>query len=212
MIVDWPVLSDDEIERQADDFRSQSLESLALKSGGAVPVEQIAEQYLGYELEFVGDDGALPGDVIGGIDFDANTIIINSSIESHLGRYSFTIAHEIAHHVLHRDLFLKARSGASIMCRGGKKRPIEEVQADRFAEALLMPANLIEEHHRKVKNENIFKPTNQMSMASKIIESSQLNNVSVSAMVVRLNHLGLTPRSPLYQRVFSLMRKLVGTR
>ena len=212
MIVDWPVLSDDEVERLASDFRSQALGGLALSSGGAVPVEQIAEQYLGYELEFVGDDGALPGDVIGGIDFDANTIIINSSIESHLGRYSFTIAHEIAHHVLHRDLFLKARSGASIMCRGGKKRPIEEVQADRFAEALLMPANLIEEHHRKVKNENIFKPTNQMSMASKIIESSQLNNVSVSAMVVRLNHLGLTPRSPLYQRVFSLMRKLVGTR
>ena len=212
MIVDWPVLSDDEIERLAHDFRSQALEGLALNSCGAVPVEQIAEQYLGYELEFVGDDGALPGDVIGGIDFDANTIIINSSIESHLGRYSFTIAHEIAHHVLHRDLFLKARSGASIMCRGGKKRPIEEVQADRFAEALLMPANLIEEHHRKVKNENIFKPTNQMSIASKIIESSQLNNVSISAMVVRLNHLGLTPRSPLFQWVFSLMRKLVGTR
>ena len=212
MIVDWPVLSDDEIERLAHDFRSQALEGLALNSCGAVPVEQIAEQYLGYELEFVGDDGALPGDVIGGIDFDANTIIINSSIESHLGRYSFTIAHEIAHHVLHRDLFLKARSGASIMCRGGKKRPIEEVQADRFAEALLMPANLIEEHHRKVKNENIFKPTNQMSMASKIIESSQLNNVSISAMVVRLNHLGLTPRSPLFQWVFSLMRKLVGPR
>ena len=212
MIVDWPVLSDDEIERLAHDFRSQALEGLALNSCGAVPVEQIAEQYLGYELEFVGDDGALPGDVIGGIDFDANTIIINSSIESHLGRYSFTIAHEIAHHVLHRDLFLKARSGASIMCRGGKKRPIEEVQADRFAEALLMPANLIEEHHRKVKNENIFKPTNQMSIASKIIESSQLNNVSISAMVVRLNHLGLTPRSPLFQWVFSLMRKLVGPR
>ncbi|MDA9352635.1 ImmA/IrrE family metallo-endopeptidase [Porticoccaceae bacterium] len=212
MIVDWPVLSDDEIERLAVDFRSQALEGLALNSCGAVPVEQIAEQYLGYELEFVGDDGALPGDVIGGIDFDTNTIIINSSIESHLGRYSFTIAHEIAHHVLHRDLFLKARSGASIMCRGGKKRPIEEVQADRFAEALLMPANLIEEHHRKVKNENIFKPTNQMSIASKIIESSQLNNVSISAMVVRLSHLGLTPRSPLFQWVFSLMRKLVGTR
>ena len=212
MIVDWPVLSDDEIERLAHDFRSQALEGLALNSCGAVPVEQIAEQYLGYELEFVGDDGALPGDVIGGIDFDANTIIINSSIESHLGRYSFTIAHEIAHHVLHRDLFLKARSGASIMCRGGRNRPIEEVQADRFAEALLMPANLIEEHHRKVKNKNIFKLTNHMSMASKIIESSQLNNVSISAMVVRLYHLGLTPRSPLFQWVFSLMRKLVGTR
>ena len=212
MIVDWPVLSDDEIERLAEDFRSQALESLALNSGGIVPVEQIAEQYLGYDIEFVDDDGDLPGDVIGGIDFDTNTIIINSAIESHLGRYSFTIAHEIAHHMLHRDLFLKARSGASIMCRGGKKRPIEEVQADRFAEALLMPANLIEEHHRKVKNKNIFKVTNLTSIASKIIESSALNNVSVSAMVVRLKHLGLTPRSPLYQWVSSLMRKLVRTR
>ena len=212
MIVDWPVLSDDEIERLAHDFRSQALEGLALNSCGAVRVEQIAEQYLGYELEFVGDDGALPGDVIGGIDFDTNTIIINAAIESHLGRYSFTIAHEIAHHVLHRDLFLKARSGASIMCRGVKVRPIEEVQADRFAEALLMPANLIEEHHGKVKNKNIFKLTNQMSLASKIIESSQLNNVSISAMIVRLNHLGLTSRSPLYQWVSSLIRKLVRTR
>ena len=98
------------------------------------------------------------------------------------------------------------------MCRGGKKRPIEETQADRFAEVLLMPANLIEEHHRKIKNKNIFKLTNQMSMASKIIESSQLNNVSVSAMVVRLNHLGLTSRSPFFQWVSSLMRKLVRTR
>ena len=98
------------------------------------------------------------------------------------------------------------------MCRGGKKRPIEEVQADRFAEALLMPANLIEEHHRKVKNKNIFKVTNLTSIASKIIESSALNNVSVSAMVVRLKHLGLTPRSPLYQWVSSLLRKLVRTR
>jgi Zn-dependent peptidase ImmA (M78 family) len=98
------------------------------------------------------------------------------------------------------------------MCRGGKKRPIGEVQADRFAEALLMPANLIEEHHRKVKNKNIFRLTNHMSIAAKIIESSQLNNVSVSAMVVRLNHLGLTSRSPLFQWVSSLMRKLVRTR
>ena len=148
MIVDWPVLCDDEIEQLAEGFRSQALESLALNSSGAVPVEQIAEQYLGYDLEFVDDNGALPGDVIGGIDFDANTIIINSAIEGHLGRYSFTIAHEIAHHVLHRDLFLTARSGASIMCRGGKNRPIEEVQADRFAEALLMPTKFLWKSYR----------------------------------------------------------------
>ena len=67
MIVNWPVLSDDEIQRLASDVRSQALGSLALNSCGSVPVEQIAEQYLGYDLEFVDDDGALPSDFIGGI-------------------------------------------------------------------------------------------------------------------------------------------------
>ena len=193
MIVDWPVLSDDEIERLAEDFRSQALDSLALKSGKAVPVEQIAEQYLGYELEFVDDDGALPGDVIGGIDFDTNTIIINSAIESHLGRYSFTIAHEIAHHVLHRELFLKARSGASIMCRGGKKRPIEEVQADRFAEALLMPRNLVEKSVIQIKTKRLFSKSSPKAFAAEVINLSGLLNVSNSAMETRLMHLGLHP-------------------
>ena len=193
MIVDWPVLSDDEIERLASDFRSQALGSLALKSGGAVPVEQIAEQYLGYELEFVDDDGALPGDVIGGIDFDTNTIIINSAIESHLGRYSFTIAHEIAHHVLHRDLFLKARSGDSIMCRGGEVRPIEEVQADRFAEALLMPISTIVNNCKKANGFIGYSRRRRLALAAKAIKLTGINNVSVSAMEMRLMHLGYLP-------------------
>ena len=212
MIVNWPKLSDEQIENKAAEFRQQALAALDAKAASAVPVEQIAEHYLGYELEFVEDDSSLPGDVIGGIDFDSNTIIINAAIESHIGRYSFTIAHEIAHHVLHRDIFLKARSGESIMCRGGEQRPIEEFQADRFAEALLMPADLIRQHFRKVKTRNIFKRTNQLTLAAKVIQSSQLNNVSISAMVVRLNHLGLTTRSPLYQWVSSFMKKLVGIR
>ena len=195
MIVDWPVLSDDEIERLAEDFRSQALDNLALQSGGAVPVEQIAEQYLGYELEFVDDDGALPGDVIGGIDFDTKTITINSDIESHLGRYSFTIAHEIAHHVLHKDLFLKARSGASIMCRGGKKRPMEEVQADRFAEALLMPKERVIEASYSMQTSRPLFRKSRIVLATKVIKASGLTNVSVSAMDMRLQHLNLSTKS-----------------
>ena len=195
MIVDWPVLSDDEIERRAEEFRVQALESLALNSGGAVPVEQIAERYLGYDLEFVDDDGTLSGDVIGGIDFYANTIIINSAIESHLGRYSFTIAHEIAHHVLHRDLFLKARAGDSIMCRGGKKRPIEEVQADRFAEALLMPRDLVIESRGAISELRFLFRRHRFALASAVIQSSGLDNVSVSAMDIRLKHLDLSSRT-----------------
>ena len=208
MIVDCPVLSDDEIERLAEDFRSQALESLVLSRGGAVPVEQIAEQYLGYELEFVGDDGVLPGDVIGGIDFDTNTIIINAAIESHLGRYSFTIAHEIAHHVLHRDLFLKARSGESIMCRGGTSRPIEEVQADRFAEALLMPAKTVAKSFKRIKAKRSFLKISLTTLATLIIKDSELSNVSNSAMKIRLIHLDLKLNYRVFQRAgLKIMRR-----
>ena len=50
-----------------------------------------------------------------------------------------------------------------------------------------MPADLIKEYYKRVKS-GLFKPNNQLVLASKIIESSALQNVSVSAMVVRLNH------------------------
>lgn len=194
MKIDWPQLSDEQLEMRAALFRDKALQKLGLKRHGPVPVEQIAEQYLGYDLEFVDSNNTLPGDVIGGIDFYANTIIINSAIESHLGRYNFTIAHEIAHHVLHRDLFLKARTGDSIMCRGGKKRPIEEIQADRFAEALLMPRDLVIESRGAISELQFLFRRHRFALASAVIQSSGLDNVSVSAMDMRLKHLNLSPK------------------
>ena len=40
--------------------------------------------------------------------FDENVIRANASVESHEGRYNFTIG-EIGHHVLHRDHYLAER-------------------------------------------------------------------------------------------------------
>ena len=193
MIVDWPQLSDEQIESKAASFRDQALASLGFDPSGPVPVEQIAEMYLGYDFDFVEANGLLGSDIIGGIDFDSNTIIINSAIEDHIGRYSFTIAHEIGHHVLHRELFLKARSGDSIMCRGGSKRPIEEMQADRFAEALLVPRSIVVNSCKKVKGLRGYSKRWRMAAAADACESTGLNNVSVSAMEMRLMHLGLLP-------------------
>ena len=195
MIVDWPQLSDEQIESKAASFRDQALASLGFDPSGPVPVEQIAEIYLGYDFDFVEANGRLGSDIIGGIDFDSNTIIINSAIEHHIGRYSFTIAHEIGHHVLHRELFLRARSGDSIMCRGGSKRPIEEVQADRFAEALLMPRYAVIDCCRSITGVRPLFRRHRLALASKVIKASGLTNVSVSAMDIRLHHLNLTTKS-----------------
>jgi Zn-dependent peptidase ImmA (M78 family) len=197
MTISWPTLSTAYIEDKAAAFREAALKHLGLASTGPVPVEQIAEIYLGYELDFVDSDESLPSDVIGGIDFDSKTIIINSSIESHTGRYNFTIAHEIGHHVLHRGLFLESKTDDKIMCRGGKSRPIEEVQADRFAEALLMPKELVINAARSIQTNRPMFHKSKIVLAAKVIKVSGLSNVSVTAMEMRLQHLNLSGTSSL---------------
>ena len=193
MDIDWPVLSDEVIEQKAELFRNAALDKLQIIQTSPVPIEQIAELYLGYDFEFVEDETQLPADVIGGIDFYSNTIIINASIEDHIGRYNFTIAHEIGHHELHKKLFLEKSSELRIMCRGGIKRPIEEFQADRFAEALLMPKDLITKCFKGMKDYKVNSKRSRRGLASRMIQLSELSNVSVSAMEMRLIHLGLIP-------------------
>ena len=212
MDIDWPKLSDEEIEHKATTFRDEAIGNLNISQGTSVPVEQIAELYLGYDFDFVEDHEALPSDVIGGIDFDSKTIIINAAIEDHIGRYSFTVAHEIAHHVLHRELFLEARSGNRIMCRGGSERPIEEVQADRFAEALIMPKDIVIKYFKAIKSRKPYSKRARLALSAGVIKSSGLDNVSVSAMEMRLMHLGLIPAisermNPVLKFFVNLMRR-----
>ena len=210
MAISWPELSTAHIEEKAASFRLDAIQTLGLEAGGPVPVEQIAEIYLGYELDFVEQDESLPSDVIGGIDFDNKTIIVNSSIESHLGRYSFTIAHEIAHHVLHREIFMESRADDKIMCRGGKSRPIEEMQADRFAEALLMPKELVITASHSIQTARPMFYKSRITLASKVIKASGLSNVSVTAMDMRLQHLNLSTRSGWFGNYIRWALKRIG--
>ena len=104
-----------------------------------VPVESIAEHFLGYDLEITDEGLFADPSFLGGISFETNTIFVNASIEDHEGRYTFTIAHEIGHHVLHRDLYDELVADRSqILCREEKHKPLIESQADRFAAALMM--------------------------------------------------------------------------
>ncbi|MDC1240881.1 hypothetical protein N8Z80_07615, partial [Litorivicinus sp.] len=51
-----------------------------------VPVEVIAEHFLGYDLE-VTDEGLFSDpNFLGGIAFESNTIFVNASVEQHEGR------------------------------------------------------------------------------------------------------------------------------
>ena len=191
-----PDLSDDQIETRAGETLSE-FRAWADQDSLPVPIEVLAEHFLGYEL-IISDEGVFADpDCLGGIVFEDQTMTINASIENDLGRYSFTIAHEIGHHVLHRAFYfshLKVDE-TKIVCREVGNKPIIEKQADRFAAALLMPAAVVSSAFSTVSEGSrpSEKPTTGelRAIASKVVEVSGLINVSNTAMVNRLIDLGL---------------------
>jgi Zn-dependent peptidase ImmA (M78 family) len=203
-MINWPELSISEIEAAADQLRTTAFAALELDSNTLpVPVEKIAEYHLGYTLDFTEDNS----DIIGGIDFNTNTILINPNIEDHEGRYNFTIAHELGHHCLHREIYLKHQDKLGILCRSSK-RPIEEVQADRFAEALLMPPGPVRAATKASKWRYATTTKSRNALAADVIKTLELNGVSVSAMAVRLDHLRIAPRQLTKMQIFT--RRVLG--
>ncbi len=108
------------------------------------------------------------------------TLLVNQSDPPY--RKRFTIAHELGHHFLHLladgdfvdsaiDLFRDADAPAEV---AGPRRA--EIQANQFAAALLMPADLVRAAFAKCQD---------------LGELARLFNVSEAAMGFRLDRLGL---------------------
>jgi hypothetical protein len=171
-----------------------------LKSTGLqtvpVPVERIAK-YLGAQVQFAPFDGDLSGLIYREEDEAgapvATIIGINSSHAP--TRRRFTLAHEIGHFVLghldgetlgqmHIDRKFKARDA-----RSSQAVDPQEIDANAFAAALLMPAQLLREDFKKFRFDSIecFDYEDD-ELASALAERY---NVSLQAMLIRLYRLGL---------------------
>ena len=193
LMIDFPEIPQHEIEAKAQALVERYEDEMGVRVRAPVPVETIAEHFLGYRIDIT-DEGLFEDPrYLGGIVFDENVIRINASVESHEGRYNFTIAHEIGHHVLHREHYLAAREAETpdIMCREVSAKPLVERQADQFASALLMPA---EEVRKAIHKLNV--PTGETSvralraLAGKVCTAGGFTNVSNTAMCNRLITLG----------------------
>lgn len=110
----------------------------------------------------------------------AATVAINS--EHHPNRQRFTAAHELGHYVLHskgRDRFFvdKAYFRGPSASAG---TDAQEIEANRFAACLLMPANMLREYarHNSLTDLEIYK-------------LSTIFGVSEQAMTLRLTNLHL---------------------
>ena len=193
LAIEFPEIPLADIEARAQRLIDDYEDHVGHRIRTPIPVESIAEHFLGYQIDIT-DEGLFEDPrYLGGIVFDENVIRINASVESHEGRYNFTIAHEIGHHVLHREHYLAERSATDpeIMCREASAKPLVEQQADQFASALLMPADLV-----RRAAEQVVIPSSGMSVralratAGKVIRAGGFSNVSNTAMANRLITLG----------------------
>lgn len=168
-----------------------------LRDFSAIPIERLVEM-LGLDIEyqyltkygdgilgkFIYNDGITPY-----YDMDerrymllkvtANTIIIEARLadKPDKSRYRFTVAHELAHWLLHRNAIAE---GEAALTEDGHSRM--ERQADYMASALLMPLNSVKRHFYSLRGKCQNREDYITAMAEHFVVSRQ-------AMQIRLeNH------------------------
>lgn len=117
-----------------------------------VPVDDIFEAHLHFDFRFADLTAKYGGtNVLAEIFIKDKKVVVDKSLDpvEHppmLGRYNFTLAHEIGHWVLHRNEVFAVSSDPDmfgfvsnpVICRDGSPEP-HEWQANAFASNLLMP-------------------------------------------------------------------------
>jgi len=206
-----PFLSKESIELAASNLLSVFSREQKINLVPPIPVEDILEKHLKLIWEFK-DMAKFLGqpDVLGGTWIDDNIVRIDNSLEEHLGRFSFTMAHEIGHWELHRPMLLQKRdrnikrseSNSSelptFICRS-KSRERAEKQADIFASRLLMPEHLIRTTAKRLFPEGFKPPRGLLTTAQfikgdaeeQMIEIGGFSNCSKESMRYRLRELNI---------------------
>ena len=175
-----------------------------LSNPQAIPIEDIIEKMYGLRIEYqyIRNNGRILGETIfddvyvGVYDMEKweyvpifvtkGTIIIDARLLTtrYQGRLRFTCAHELAHWLIHHDVFSGTGDTAALTKEGLKSsdsNPIIERQADILASTLLMPAG----HIKLAFNRNFRTSTDIVS------DMATTFQVSKQAMSIRLKTCGL---------------------
>jgi len=146
-----------------------------------VPVEAIATG-LGADLTYESYDGEVSGMLIRG---DDGTAVIGVNSRHAPTRQRFSVAHEIAHLVMHPGTPMFIDRFVRVNWRDGASNS-EEIEANSFAAELLMPRELVEQEVDRV----LAKPqlVTPQRLAGQLAKAFQ---VSPQAMSYRLENLGV---------------------
>ena len=160
-----PFLKESEIENTALNLLLRFCGDLDNLGVDRIPVEAICENYLKLDIVPGNLKKDFPeiefNDAIGALSLEDEAIYVDLENNFSKTRERFTIAHEVGHYELHRnllgknrtqqELFTQPSSRNVVICREGNSGRPEEWQANKFAAALLMPKPILTDYVKKIR-------------------------------------------------------------
>lgn len=149
-----------------------------------IPVERIAE-HLGATLRFE----PFEGDISGMLFRDEQRRIIGVNSLDGVSRQRFTISHEIGHLLLHEGRAMFVEKHVQVNLRDSVSSTAtnaEEIEANRFAAELLMPAGMVKREASRRLGKGASMPRDSL-----VEGMADAFKVSKQAMEIRLTNLGL---------------------
>ena len=170
MAIKVKFLTEDEIEKDAELLLAEYEDTIGEPIKLPVPVDDITTYHLALRLGF--DDlhktlnrPMLRGqpDILGAIWVEKELVLIDQHLDpknnpSMLGRYRFSVAHEVGHWRLHRSYvardpnqtsLFEASSEPTVICRASEEYEPIEWQANFFAGCLLMPRRRVHDEWKE---------------------------------------------------------------
>jgi len=184
----------------------KSYNQLLFMKPTAIPVEDIMEQQYGLTIMYqhIRNNGRILGETAFDdtwvavydkedsrylwLPVERGTVIIDAGLLNprSKGRLRFTLAHELAHWVLHQGVYAGSGQTAAMLEKTAKSSEVDETierQADLLGSIILMPANQVK------------LAFNRLRFISDIVsEMANIFEVSKQAMKIRLQSLGLIER------------------
>lgn len=171
----------------------------------AVPLERIIEEVFELEIDYM--RLTIAGDELGRMIYDngyttrfnsqkddyelvsvrAGTILIETQLVKNpmqYGRYRFTLAHELAHWILHKRLFAGTGIAAATYKTDSLDDDSAEWQANYLATAILMPVGQVKRGFYQMRTE-------KLTDKGRVEKLAGLFEVSKEAMGYRLKDIGL---------------------
>lgn len=178
--------------KDTKEYRNNSiglLEKYNLDSNLPINIDELANK-LNINVRYEHLETEISGKIFYDPADDTTTIMINDDEPEY--RKRFSLAHEIAHYIYDIDFTEYNEIEDSVThFRNGASSSIER-RADKYAEKLLMPADLFRKEAKKIKEDKF--PDTGKSIGFKniykiVIELSKTFNVSKPAIIYRLHSL-----------------------